>query len=256
MRPRPFPDLPRPVLFAHRGISSEAPENTFAAFALAVGYGIPAIELDIHRCASGELVVIHDAVTDRTADAALDVVGSKWERLAELDAGSWKGPSFAGQRIPLLSEVFEEFAGKIRFDVEIKAPTFADRGTERALADLIRAMRLESKVVVSSFNPYALKRFKSLLPGIPTGIIYGDGPVIPWYLRRGQGRWLGGTDFLKPDHRLVGPCSGFIRERLGGRSIIPWTVDDPVEARRLVFLACEGIISNTPHTLGMGRAGG
>ena len=92
-----------------------------------------------------------------------------------------------------------------------------------------------------------MKRFKSVCPDYPHGhhLVPGQGPQ-PWYLRRGQGRWIAGVDFLKPDKALVRTLP-----LPGGRERAAWTVDDPAEARRLLSLGCSGIISNRPHELGI-----
>ena len=150
-----LPGRERPLLFAHRGLSSEAPENTMAAFRLARDYGVPGIELDIHLTKDGKIVVIHDGSTARTSPgSALPVEASSYNELAALDVGSWKDARFSGERVPLLSEVLEEFAPAMYFDIEIKAPTTADIGLEAALAKLLADMKLGAEsVAVSSFNP-------------------------------------------------------------------------------------------------------
>jgi glycerophosphoryl diester phosphodiesterase len=241
-----LPDFPRPLLFAHRGVSSVAPENTRAAFALARQLGVPGVELDVHLCASGELVVTHDHSTKRVTGTELEIETTTWERLRDLDAGSWKAPEYKGERLPLLADLLEEFGADLYWDIEIKSRDAADRGLEAALARLLDSPRLAGRIAVSSFNPFAVRRFKALSPRIPTAIIWDRSKNQPWYLRHGEGRWIAGTDFLKPDKALVKapPLQG-------GRERSVWTVDDPAEARRLLGLGCAGIISNRPHELGI-----
>ncbi len=241
-----LPDFPRPLVFAHRGVSSVAPENTRAAFALARKLGVPGVELDVHLCASGELVVTHDHSTKRVTGTELEVESAPWERLRDLDAGSWKGPEYKGERLPLLADLLDEFGTDLYWDIEIKSKDTGDRGLEAALAKLLDSPRLSGRIAVSSFNPFALRRFKALSPAIPTAIIWCRSKEQPWYLRRGQGRWIARTDYLKPDKVLVqAPPPP------GGRERAAWTVDDPAEARRLLSLGCAGIISNRPHELGI-----
>lgn len=241
-----LPDFPRPLVFAHRGVSSVAPENTRAAFALARELGIPGVELDVHLCASGELVVTHDHSTKRVTGTELEIESTPWERLKELDAGSWKGPAYKGERFPLLADLLEEFGTDLYWDIEIKSRDAADRGLESALAPLLASPRWKNRIAVSSFNPMAVRRFKACAPDIPTAIIWCRDKSLKWYLRRGQGRWIGGVDFLKPDKALVR-----MPPLPGGRERSAWTVDDPAEARRLLSLGCSGIISNRPHELGI-----
>lgn len=246
-----LPGRDRPLLFAHRGLSSEAPENTMASFRLARDYGIPGIELDIHLTKDGKIIVIHDGTTKRTAPGSdLDVESVPYASLGKLDIGSWKDARYGAERIALLTDVLEEFAPAMYFDVEIKAAKAADRGLEAALAALLSHMGLGAEcIAVSSFNPVALKRFKAYAPSIPTGIIYCDSKELPSYLRRGQGRWIASADFLKPKHDMVKPLAMALKRGLGGRPVLPWTIDDPAEAARVRGLGCAGVISNKPQSL-------
>jgi len=220
-----------------------------AAFRLARDYGVAGIELDIHLTKDCKIVVIHDGNTKRTAPGSdLDVENQPYAALSGLDIGSWKDARFGAERVALLAEVLEEFAPAMYFDVEIKAAKAEDRGLEAALAALLERMGLGAEcIAVSSFNPMAIKRFKAYAPGIPTGIIYCDSKELPAYLRQGQGRWIGSADFLKPKHDMVKPLPMALKRGLGGRPVLPWTIDDPAEAARVRGLGCAGVISNKPH---------
>ncbi len=260
MRLEPLPDFPRPLIFAHRGISTRAPENTRASFGLAIEAGIPGIELDVHLSADGELVVIHDHYTGRTAPGSVAVSDSpsgyevektSWDTMRRLDAGSWKAPSFSSERFMLLKELFAWAGERVYYDIELKSRVKDDYGLEKALAREIAVSGLARRCLVSSFNPFALARFKRLSPGIPTGIIWSRTTELPFFLRRGEGRWIASADYLKPDHRLAKPLARLVWHTTGGGTFIPWTVDTPEEARRLLSLRAEGIISNDPGALGL-----
>ncbi|HSV56052.1 MAG TPA: glycerophosphodiester phosphodiesterase, partial [Magnetospirillaceae bacterium] len=241
-----FPDFPRPLVFAHRGLSAEAPENTRAAFALARKLGVPGAELDIQICASGELVVFHDFSTGRVAGVDFDVGSTPWKLLRDLDVGAWKGPEWKGEGIPLLADILDEFGLDFYWDIEVKGRDAADRGLEAALARLLDAPRLKGRVAVSSFNPASVRRFKGLSPVIPTAIIWCRSPELKWYLRRGHGRWIARPDFLKPSKDLVTfparppapatPAIPSMPAMPGKRELCAWTVDDPAEAKRLLSL--------------------
>jgi glycerophosphoryl diester phosphodiesterase len=258
-----FPGLARPLVLAHRGLSSDAPENTLAAFGLAIERGIPGIELDVHLTSDGELAVIHDFFTGRVAPTGpwgetgrgLDVERSSWDELRCIDVGSWKGARWRGERIPLLGELLEELGPDIYVDIELKNRVREDYGLEAAVAACLRAAVPEadagSRFLVSSFNPISLARFKALSPKIATAIIWSDHKDVPHILRDGQGRWIGKVDALKPSSEKVGPFSCFLWRRIEGYPVLPWTVDDPAEARRLLELGCEGIISNAPDRPGL-----
>lgn len=265
MRPRILPDRQRPLVFAHRGLSSVAPENTMAAFRLARDKGIAGVELDVHLTSDGRLAVIHDHFTGRTAGAeglapgpeakgrGLELERSAWPEIAALDVGSWKGSEYSGERVPLLSELFEELGEELCFDIELKNEKRADYGLEAAVAKAIRGARggrgLGGGCVVCSFNPISLARFKDLMPEVPTGILWSGGADLPAYLRHGEGRFIGKADFLKPVKEKVNPASSFRWRRLGGYEVLPWTVDTPEEASRLLKLGCVGLVSNRPHEL-------
>lgn len=253
MRLEPLPGARRPLVFAHRGLSSEAPENTMASFGRARAAGIPGIELDVHLTADGSLAVIHDDTTARTSPgSSLRVEESSMADLKALDIGSWKDTACAGERVITLSELFEAFGGDFYYDIEIKQRVAADRGLEATLARVLSDARMDAgRIVVSSFNPLCIGRFKRLAPAIPTAIIYRENGELPWYLRHGEGRWLGSADLLKPRHSMVRPAAMAVRRAFGGRPVLPWTVDDPAEAARLVGLGCVGVVSNAPHLLGL-----
>jgi glycerophosphoryl diester phosphodiesterase len=249
----PFlPDAPRPLSFAHRGLSSLYPENTMAAYRAARDAGIPGIELDVHLTADNKLVVFHDDTTARIVPGAqaLRLEESDYAALAALDIGSWKGPEFSGERMPLLDEVFAEFGASQYIDVEIKSRTTADAGLEKMLAETIARHGMEKRCIVSSFNPFAIRRFKAAMPGTPTAIIWCRSKDLYFFLRRGEGRWIGGADILKPEHALLRRRRLFAALR---RPVLPWTVDSEADAERVLAFGAEGIISNCPHAISAWR---
>ncbi len=249
----PLPEHDRPLVFAHRGLSSEAPENSMAAFKLAKEKGLPGVELDIHLTNDNKLVIIHDKTTKRISPGTEFIVDSSSSaELAQVDIGSWFDPAFAGERLPLLSELFEELGKDLYFDIEIKSDKSADRGLEETLAKLLKAFSYgPERIVVSSFNPIAIKRFKAFCPDIPTGIIYFIDDEVPKYLQRGEGRWIGNADFLKPKYTQATSFGLAIGRFFNGRRVLPWTIDDPAEAERVLKIGCDGVISNKPHKLGL-----
>lgn len=241
---------PRPLVFAHRGASAYAPENTLASFKLARDLGAPGIELDIHRCASGELVVFHDDTTERLCPGTNhSIIDTPWTVLKMLDIGSWKGSQFSHERPILLAELFEEFGTTLYYDIEIKARTTEDRGAEQVLAELLTAMNIPPEnATISSFNPIALKRFKGFAPHYATAVIYCKSKELPWYLRSGAGRYIAGCDYLKPEHVNVSLVTQFF-DTVHGYPVVPWTVDDPERAQSLIAQGCAGVITNKPDII-------
>jgi glycerophosphoryl diester phosphodiesterase len=251
-----LPDRARPLLFAHRGCSSLAPENTLAAFRKARELGILGLELDIHVCATGELVVAHDDNFLRTAPSGANAGGINIEELPlkeirAVDVGSFFDSAFSGERPPLLEEVIEEFCPALYIDIELKSGRVLGDKLPGLAAKKLRSFGkvVEGAVTVSSFNPFSIAAFKRAAPHIPTAIIYGESAEVPRILRRGFGRHIAACDYVKPNHRLVNQASFSrisVREK---RPMIPWTIDDPAIAQAMLRLGCLGIISNRPQDL-------
>ena len=106
------------AIFAHRGARCAAPENTLPAFAVALDMGVAGIELDVHRSADGQLVVIHDFTVEKTTDGQGAVEALSAAELRRLDAGSHFSPAFAGVQIPLLEEVLELVGDRCLLNVQ------------------------------------------------------------------------------------------------------------------------------------------
>lgn len=161
-----------PVVEAHRGASADYPENTLGAFRAACALGARWIELDIHQCADGELVVMHDPTVDRTTNGKGAIAELTLAELQTLDAGAWKGTEFAGEKVPTLAEVLAmvQQAGTC-LNVEVKK--FARPEAAQRLTDLLRAYAptTERSHVVSSFELEALLQVRAQDPGIPLAFL-------------------------------------------------------------------------------------
>lgn len=211
------------------------------AFRAARDFGVQGIEFDIHLTADRRLVVFHDDTTKRIGGSEgsfLVLENSSWDRLSAIDVG--------GGRMPLLEELFAEFGTGLIYDIEIKSRTMDDRGLESLLAGMIDRFGLGRNCLVSSFNPFALRRFKRFSPGIPTAIIWSRSKELYWFLRHGEGRWIAGTDALKPQSDIFGRGGRRAARRI---PVLPWTVDDDAEFARVLEAGAEGIISNAPERL-------
>jgi glycerophosphoryl diester phosphodiesterase len=251
-----LPDRAHPLLFAHRGCSSLAPENTMAAFRKARELGIPGLELDVHVCATGELVVAHDDNFLRTAPpganaGGLDIEELPLKEIRAVDVGSFFDSVFSAERPPLLEEALEEFSPALYIDIELKSGKILGDALPRLVAEKLKGFgkAVEGAVTVSSFNPFCIAAFKRISPHIPTAIIYGESGEVPRILRRGFGRHIAGCAYVKPNYRLVDPASFFriaVREK---RPMVPWTIDDPAVAAEMLRLGCDGIVSNRPQDL-------
>ncbi|MGQ9718034.1 MAG: glycerophosphodiester phosphodiesterase [Anaerolineae bacterium] len=239
---------------AHRGASAVAPPNTLAAFRRAAELGADGIELDVHLSADGVPVVIHDFTVDATTDGTGRVRDLPLAALKELDAGSRFDPAFAGERIPTLEEVFAEVGDHLLINVEVKSMPGNDYpGLEEAVAALVARHGLEERVLVSSFNPLALRRMRRVAPHIPLGFLYETAPLSR------AARFLAALmPGLRPE--AVHPWWGMItpqtvqRAHARGQRVIAWTVDDPAAIARLVGWRVDAVITNHPEQMGeMGR---
>jgi glycerophosphoryl diester phosphodiesterase len=238
-----YADLPRPTVFAHRGSSAHAPENTLAAFQLALTQGAPALELDAMLSADGQVVVIHDDTVDRTTNGSGNVRQMPLAAIKELEAGSYFDPAFKGEKIPTLSEVFETVGRRIFINIEIKNYASPLDSLPSSIASLVQKHNLAEYVLFSSFNPLALLKIRRILPQVPCGLLIFHGSAGGW--ARG---WLGRRfpcQALHPDLRDVIP-SFIASTHQSGRRMHVYTVNQPDEMKRLFDLGVDGIFTDDP----------
>ena len=237
------------LLFGHRGYSALAPENTLAAFSLLLEHGIPGVELDVRLSRDGKVVVIHDENVRRVTGVDALVQECRASKLRQMDAGSWFGAPFQDEGIPLLDEVFELAGERLYYDIELKWGQRESGGLEQAVVERIRSHGMVDRCLISSFNPYCVRRIQAIAPQIPTAHIYAKHRDVPLLLRRGQAGVAIPTPYIKPRSSQVSRFSSFILRRMLRSRILTWTVDDPGEATRLIHLGVRGIISNHPSKI-------
>ena len=237
------------MLFGHRGYSALAPENTLAAFALLVQHGIPGVELDVRLSRDGKVVVIHDENVKRVTGVDALVQDCRASRLKSMDAGSWFGDPFRDEGIPLLDEVFELLGDRLYYDIELKWGQKRSGGLEEAVVKRIRSHGMTGRCLISSFNPYCIRRMQAIAPEIPTAHIYARHRDVPLILRRGQAGLFVPAPYMKPRSSQINPVSSFALRRILRSRILAWTVDDPAEATRVLHLGVRGIISNHPSKI-------
>lgn len=225
-------------IWAHRGASATAPENTLAAFRAAEAAGAAGIELDVHLSADGVPVVIHDETVERTTDGRGPVAALTLGQLLQLDAGSWFAPEFAGEALPTLEEVLEWVAGRLRLNLEIKAEAAAV-----AVLELLRRYP-QVRVLVSSFDHGLLERLRARCAELPLGFL-SDSPF--WRRAVARAARCGATSFHPRRDRLTRPLLAACRRQ--GLAVFPWTVDAPPEAAALRRLGVEGLFTNDPASL-------
>ncbi|NLL43882.1 MAG: glycerophosphodiester phosphodiesterase [Firmicutes bacterium] len=228
------------IVMAHRGFSSKAPENTMAAFTLALDAGAEGIELDVHLTKDGEVVVIHDHTLARTTNGTGLVADLTLAELQELDAGLWFSPEFKGERLPSLREVLELLKEhNVLLNVETKAALGYEQLNEK-LASLLDEYAMWEKTIISSFNHYALVHIKTIRPQARTGILYNCGLVNPWEYAKSIG-----ATALHPYYLTIVPELVQAAQQ-HGMMVNVWTVDEEVDIERVSLAGVDAIITNVP----------
>jgi len=235
----------RPLIWAHRGASREAPENTLAAFTLAASQGADGIELDAQLCASGEVVVFHDTSLARVSGTPGLLAEAPWAALQKLDLGARKGARWAGERIPLLAEVLAGTPRSLLVNIELKCERPDDRGLTAEVLRVVRDTQSEERVLLSSFNPLCLARARSLRPTLPRALLFE--PDAAWPLRSAASAPFLGLTALHPGHALA--TDARVSRWRKRYTVACWTVDTPALADALWKRGVSGLITNVPAQL-------
>lgn len=238
-----YKDLPRPTIFAHRGVSSHAPENTLAAFQLAVSLNVPAIELDAKLSADGEIVIIHDQSVDRTTNGYGLIRKLPLSALRELDAGTKFNPVYKGEKIPTLTEVFDTVGQKLFINIELTNYASPLDDLPIKVAELVKHHRLQDWVLFSSFYGFNLRRAHRVVPEVPLGLLLPPG--IKGSLARSLFGRLSPYQALHPEFSDVS-TSLIDKVHRQARRIHIYTVNDPQVMRRFFSWGVDGIFTDDP----------
>ena len=221
------------LIIAHRGASAYEPENTLRSVKKALELGADMVEVDVRASRDGHVVVMHDAVVDRTTNGKGYVKDMPLEELKKLNAG-------LGESIPTLQEVVELIGRKAQLVVEIKVSEI-----EKRVLQIIKENELERQTLITSFYHPILKRVKELNPNIRTGAIIASRPI-----KAAQLAMDANSDALFPRHIYVDPqmVEEAHRQDL---AVYPWTVDTLNEIDPLIKMGVNGIVTNKPDVLGL-----
>jgi len=248
---------PKPRLFAHRGASGEAPENTVEAFRRAVSSGIVYAELDVHATRDGHIVVIHDKTLGRTTNGQGQVREHSLTDLQQLDAGYWFSPDTqhfpfraTGVRIPTLAAVLNSFP-ELKFTVEIKQ---ADPPIEELVIAVVRNCGRTQDVILASEHDHIMTRLRHSASGIATSFAGGEVADVIQRVSTGQltGYHPPGLALqIPPEFQgipLVTTETVTAAHSLG-LEVHVWTINEPQEMERLLDLGVDGIMSDFPGRL-------
>lgn len=249
------------IVIAHRGASCYAPENTVPAFVAARECGATMVELDLRQTADGAFVAMHDASLRRTTDVCRVFPDRRPWRVADftlaeircLDAGSWFGPRYVGERVPTVQEALEVLRlHRLRALVEVKAehpdPTLPTR--------LARCLRTDpywgeedGRLVVQSFHRGAVRQLARLVPEAHCAVL------APSYGSFALAQVAEYAKFINPHFLRVRPSLVRYAHSLG-LEIFGWTVNGPGAMRRLVRSGVDGIITDFPDRVAMAVGAG
>jgi len=236
--------LSHPAVFAHRGASAHAPENTIAAFKVAVYQGADAIELDTKLSVDGHVVVIHDQTVDRTTPTIGRVNEMTAYELTNLDAGSHFDSAFQGEPVPTLEEVFYIFGHRILINVELTNYASPFDALPIKVAQLVTQYHLQDQVLISSFNPFTLIRARKLLPEVPIALLAMQG-------KRGTlaRSWPGRLLNYQALHPEIEDTTLDLVNRAKRRDqrVHAYTVNQVEDMRHLFEMQVDGIFTDDPQ---------
>ena len=222
-------------IFAHRGASKQAPENTLAAFRKAGEEHTDFVELDVQESSDGVVLVNHDEDLMKLARSPLKIWQTPAAEIQAVDIGSSTSPAFSDQRVPTLAAALEACRGVSEVDIELKDYGHNQQLEERVVA-LVEAAGMQDRIVTMSLNPKMVARMKELRPKWTSGVLIAKSIGNP--------RALPG-DFLAVQKALA--TRRFIRQvHSTGRPVFVWTVDDPQTMLHFVGLGIDGLITNEP----------
>jgi len=232
----PFFAASRPLVFAHRGGSALAPENTIAAFDNGLALGADGLELDVHLSRDGVVVVHHDRTLHRTTTLAGPVAARSADELARVN-------------VPSLADVLARYPD-VRIIVEMK-----ENRAELAAAtiEVIRRAGAVERVCLGSFGRRVLRAARAIEPSIATSAAREE---VRWWLYRSWCRWpvarVGYSGFQVPEvsgaTRVVSPRFVDYAHR-AGLGVQVWTVDEEADARRLLGWGVDALITDRPDRI-------
>jgi glycerophosphoryl diester phosphodiesterase len=240
---RPEAARARIQVLAHRGASAYAPENTLAAFRLAIEQRADWLELDVQQTKDGHLVVFHDLRMERTTDGRGALRDLTLEQVRQLDAGSWYGPRFAGERIPTFEEVVSLAREQnVRIFPEVKDPRLYP-GIEERMAAVISAYEYEDRTIIQSFDMTSLERLRQLNPRLKLAALYTAASPL-------RGDPPHGVNVVGPPWEMVTGDPTLVRDaHASGRQVVVWSVEGTSAVRPLLDARVDGIITSRPDVV-------
>jgi glycerophosphoryl diester phosphodiesterase len=220
----------KPFIVGHRGAAGTEPENTIRSFKCAGRMGVDYVELDVRRCKTRELVVMHDPTVDRTTNGKGVVRNLSISEIRSLDAGK-------GEKVPLLSEVVVLAKSNFNLFVEVKEP-----GTEEEILSMLRMSGLSKSFIISFFHN-SIRDLKRVHPSLRCGVIFSEEPVRPWRLA------------LDANANMISPNLAYTTSELvegahkHGLLVQVWPVNTLEDFARAIEAGVDGVAGDYPRLL-------
>jgi len=234
--------LPFPLIIAHRGDVTNAPENTIPAFKNAFDLGADGIELDVRLTKDEELVVFHDRLLGRTVSGSGPVNHYTQDQMRGLDAGSWFSSDYKGEQIPTLDEVFESLPPDFLINIEMKSIMKGMRLIAHKVAEVVRRHARWDSTLIASFNPISLWELRKIEPRIVRGYIWSRRHPFPIRSRcfspLVQANWYdpANDSYNSKLHRKF---------HSRGARVLAWDLDFDQDLERMAAAGLDGIVTDS-----------
>jgi glycerophosphoryl diester phosphodiesterase len=230
------------LVIGHRGNPAEAPENTLASINAAFSLGIGMVEIDVHLSRDGVPVVIHDDTVDRTTNGKGLVSRMTVAQLKRLDAGSWKDPKYAGERIPTLAEALGAAKGRGLLLLDLKVD-----GMGRKIAEVLHRLgHPESSVAIGTWDAGQTRDMAVHLPRARI-LMTVDNPITKWepqFFKKQIARGVTGFELSRGSSAEFAAAAHMHR-----LPVYAYTIDDERVMREMIDLGMDGIETNVPRVL-------
>jgi glycerophosphoryl diester phosphodiesterase len=235
--------LNSPVIFAHRGASSHAPENTLAAFQLAIDQGATALELDVRLTKDKEVIVFHDHLLDRTTDGTGKVKSHTLEEIKNYNAGICFNPAFQNETVPTLAEVLRTLPEDVFLNIELKNLNSPTNDLPARTLTIVQELKAQNRVLISSFNTIALLRSRSTSPLIYLGLLLRTSSLAKFHLSLPI--LLNKVDSVHLSYKFLTPelVSSFKR---AGKKVFSYTLNHTNDILSAINMGIDGFFTDDP----------
>ncbi|OED46067.1 glycerophosphoryl diester phosphodiesterase [Endozoicomonas sp. (ex Bugula neritina AB1)] len=235
-------------VFAHRGVSSLAPENTLAAFRLTKQFGVKWIEADADILPDGTVIIIHDSTLDRCSDHAGLATNLDKDSIKKVDAGSWFSDEFAGEPIPTLDDLIE-LVNQYQLNLNLELKSCRTKQLNDALiagvVEGLKKLDSDRELIVSCFNHLVLSHFKQAMPEVEVACLFEkatlweDWPAIMEMV---------GANTIHPENEgLTQDSVRSMKEH--GYNVHVWTVNDRARINELFNWGVDGVFTDLPQLM-------